>query len=309
MSNFWIEKYRPASFDEFVFQDDVTELHIRNFVVEQDIPHLMFSGGPGTGKTSCAFLLLKELGIGSMDTLLINASKENSVDIIRDKVSAFCDIAPLESNFKVVYLEEADHISKEGQAVMRRLMEEKYSSVRFIMTLNDAHKVSLPVTSRFQHFVFKQLPTDAIVPRVIQILSAEGVDWELDDLEKIIQRSPHDLRMIINTLNQFTAGNKLILPATMSADDEVQDAIILLMKHDKWDGLREYIGQNVSDSDIVQTYRTIYNNLYQSPKLSQSRTLWEQAVVHVAEYLYRNATVADPFINIAALTIELKRLA
>jgi DNA polymerase III delta prime subunit len=304
----WIEKYRPTNFDEFVFQDDVTKTHIMKFVEEQDIPSLMFSGGPGTGKTSCAQLLLSSIGVSPIDVLLINASKENSVSVFREKVSSFCDVSPLESDFKVVYLEEADYLTEEAQSIMRRLIEERFTTVRFLLTLNKAHKVELPITSRFQHFVFSQLPTDVMVPRIVSILEAEGVAWELDDVERVIARSPHDLRRIIGTLDQYSTHGKLQLPHNMRGDTDRDESIVLLMQHDQWDAIRTYIGENVDDQSMVATYRTIYNNLHLSPKLAANRQLWEQAVVHVAEYLHRNSTVADPFINMAALTIEIKRL-
>lgn len=301
----WVEKYRPSTFDDFVFQDDATRDHILKYVEQREIPHLMLSGPPGTGKTSCALLLIKLLGIDPMDTLVINASKENNVATIRDKVSQFCDVAPWNSAFRVVLLEEGDFITEEGQAVMRRLMEERYAYVRFIITCNYANKISLAVGSRMAHFAFKDLPESAVVTKVVSILDAEQVQWDIDDVTRIIQMGTGDLRKIIQTLDQYSTNGKLSLPAHIRIDGEVSDIVHAAVSTRGWEHLRSYVAANVSDANIPGLFRMVYDSLRSANYPQQT---WEQAVVVVAEYLHRSSTVADQYINFAAMTVELGRL-
>lgn len=304
----WTEQYRPTSFDDFVFQDDVTKLHILKFLETKDIPHLLFSGPPGTGKTSCAFLLIKEIGIEPIDTLIINASKENSAETVRTKIDGFCSVAALDSPYKVVILEEADYLSQNAQAILRRLCEEQYASVRFILTCNHPNKLRDAINSRMQHFTFHTLPEDVIATRVVQILDTEGVKWDPADVSRIIQASPHDLRKIINMLEQYTVQGELFLPTSLSRDGNTHAQVIEMMAADQWNEIRALVATGVSDDQIVEMMRTIYTNLHVSPKFTKSQDDAESAILTIAEYLHRSATVADQFINFAAMLIELKRI-
>lgn len=304
----WVEKFRPKSFDEFVFQDDVTELHIRKYVKEGIIPHLLFSGPPGTGKTSCAFLLTSLLDIDSSDVLLINASKENSTDTVRDKISAFCSVAPLNSDFKVVILEEADFMTGGAQAILRRLMEEQYRTVRFIMTCNYVHKIKDAIDSRTQHYVFNTLQPDKIAERVVGILNSENVTWNAADVERVINRSPTDLRKIIGTLEQYTVEGQLLLPTHLTAGGDTDAKILSALAADDWNAMRGIVASDVADNQVIDLFRLLYNNLSTSPIFLADDMKQEQAIVTIAEYLYRSSTVADQYINFAALLIELKRI-
>ena len=135
MKELWAEKYRPRTIADYVFRDDAQRQQVQGWVSSGAIPHLLFSGAPGVGKTTLAKILIHELGIDEYDVLEINASRENSVDTIRDKITGFVQTMPF-GNFKVVLLDEADYISPNGQAALRGVMETYHASARFILTCN-----------------------------------------------------------------------------------------------------------------------------------------------------------------------------
>lgn len=303
----WTERHRPSSLSDFVFQDGVTELHIRKFFDTKEIPHLLFSGPPGTGKTSCAMLLIKHLDIDPTDVLLINASKENSADTIREKVANFCSVAPMNSDFKVVFLEEADFLTPAAQSIMRRLMEEQWRTVRFVLTCNYASKLRDAINSRLQHFIFRTLPQEQIVARVVAILDAENVEWHADDVSRLIDHSPNDLRKIIGMLEQYTVDNQLVLPSHLTSDGDYDQQIIDMMAANNWDGIRQLAAESISDAEVAPLFKVLYNNFTVNPALAQDMNKWEQAIVTTAEYMHRAASVADQYLNFAALLIELKR--
>lgn len=308
MKSLWVDKYRPQTFDDYVFQDDVTKLHIMKFVEDKSIPHLMFSGPPGTGKTTCAYLLIQLLEIDPMDVLEINASLSNNVDTVRTRIDSFCAVAPMNSDFKICLLEEADYLTAGAQAGLRRLMELQSSNVRFIMTCNYPHKLKHAINSRLQQFEFAVLPEEYIANRIVKILDAEKVEWDPSDLATIIQRSPRDLRKIIQLLEQYTVNGRLMLPTSIGGESDTEALILDHISHDNWDGIRSYVSTAIADDQIVDLYRVLYNNLHVSPKFKNDERLTEQAIVTIAEYLYRSGSVADQYINFAALLIELKRI-
>ena len=151
MKQLWTEKYRPNDVDGYVFRDDEQKAQVKTWIDEGAIPHLLFSGAPGVGKTTLAKILIKQLEIDDFDVLEINASRENSIDTIRDKITGFVQTMPF-GDFKVVLLDEADYISPNGQAALRGVMETYHASARFILTCNYPNRVIPALHSRCQGF-------------------------------------------------------------------------------------------------------------------------------------------------------------
>ena len=135
MKDLWVEKYRPKTVDGYVFRDEHQKAQVKQWIKEQTIPHLLFSGNAGIGKTTLAKLLFNELEINDLDVLEINASRTNSVDDVRDKIVNFVQMIPF-GPFKVVLLDEADYLSPNAQAALRGVMEEYHTTSRFILTCN-----------------------------------------------------------------------------------------------------------------------------------------------------------------------------
>lgn len=310
LNKLWVEKYRPNNLKEFIFQD---VSHYRAFTRmiedEESIPHLLFSGNAGSGKTTLSKIIVHEFTFSHIldetDVLTINASDENSVDVIREKIKSFILTAGM-GDFKIVQLEEADYITPNGQAVLRQLMEEYADFVRFILTCNYEHKIIPAIRSRCQHFKFQSFDKDDIAERIAEILIEEDVRFDLELLDKYINTGYPDIRKIINTLQQNSHEGVLHPPKEVETGD-YKFKILELLSHDKWFDIRKLLCQNVSSGEWEDVYRFFYENLDKSEKFSD-HSKWEKGIVIIADHLHKHSFVADSEINFTACVIRLSQL-
>ena len=204
MKQLWVEKYRPQNVDEYVFRDDAQRSQVQAWLNSKAIPHLLFSGAPGTGKTTLAKLLLHELEVDWGDVLQINASSENSVDVIRDKITNFSQTMPF-GDFKYIILDEADYITPNGQAALRGVMEQYASTCRFLLTCNYERRIIPAIHSRCQGFKILKLDEKMFMVRAGEILAKEDVKFDIDTLSTYVKATYPDLRKCINVCqNEFT---------------------------------------------------------------------------------------------------------
>lgn len=299
----WVEKYRPTSIDEYIFQDNQQKMAIERMIAEKNIPHLLLSGVQGSGKTTLAQILVNEMNLDETDVIVINASDENSVDVIRDKIKGFVSTYAM-SDFKIVHLEEADYITPNGQGVMRRLMEEFSDTARFILTCNYENKIIPAIKSRCQHFRFKASDKVDIAEYAAGVLVSEKVKFDLDTLDKFVAIGYPDVRKIVNLLQQHTSNGKLELPRVSGEAGDYKFKIIQLLEQDKWSQIRELCCENVVAEEWEEIYRFLYENIHRAPKF-QNNDKWENAIVTIADHLYKHALCADPEINAAAMFIRL----
>ncbi len=202
MREIWIEKYRPRKLDEVVGQKHITE-RLRSYVKSQNMPHLLFTGPAGTGKTTCALSLAKEMFGEDWkgNVIELNASDERGIDVVRGKIKDFARTSPLGgSDFKIIFLDEADALTPEAQAALRRTME-RYSAIcRFILSCNYSSKIIDPIQSRCAVFRFSPLTADDIREYVGHISKKEDLVIDEESIEALVHVSQGDMRKAINSL-------------------------------------------------------------------------------------------------------------
>ena len=182
MKELWVEKYRPNTVDGYVFRDDAQRNQVNTWIKDKTIPHLLFSGNAGIGKTTLAKLLFNELDLNPLDILEINASRTNSVEDVRAKIVNFVQMIPF-GDFKVVLLDEADYLSPNAQAALRGVMEEYHTTSRFILTCNYPNRIIPALHSRCQGFHIAKIDQTEFTARVAEVLITEGVTPDLDTLD------------------------------------------------------------------------------------------------------------------------------
>jgi DNA polymerase III delta prime subunit len=302
----WCEKYRPQTLADYVFHDEAHKRAFSQMVEDRTIPHLLLSGVQGSGKTTIAQILINELGFESTDVKVINASDENSVDNMRDKIKNFISTFAM-GEFKIVLLEEADYLSQPAQAVLRKYMENENVPARFILTCNYDNKLMPAIKSRAQHYRFKAGNKNEIAEFCAKILINEGIEFDLDKLDKYVAFGYPDIRKIINLLQQNSVSGHLMNPQSEAEAGDYKFALLDLIAADKWNDARILACGNVSSEEWDGVYRFLYENLDKSEKF-KDKANWEAGIVSIANHLYKNSIVADPEINAAAMFIELAQV-
>lgn len=302
----WVEKFRPQTVDQYIFHDPQQRAAVMRMINEKSIPHLLFSGVQGSGKTTLAQILVRAMGLDECDALTINASDENSVDTIRDKIKSFVTTVAM-GPFKIVHLEEADYITPQGQGILRRMMEEYSDSARFILTCNYDYKIIPPIKSRCQQFHFKAADKNDIAEYVTQILSFEKIKFDLTVLDKYITYGYPDIRKIVNMVQQNSINGNLNQPHTEGTSGDWKFDLIDMVERDKWLDARKLVCANVIAEEWTDLYRFLYENLHRAPKF-HDKDKWEEGILTIAKHLYQHSIVADPEICAAACFIELGKL-
>lgn len=303
MKELWTEKYRPKGINEYVFRDAKQKQQVSGWLADGALPHLLFSGAPGTGKTTLAKVLLNELGVDSMDVLEINASNENNVDTIRNKITNFSSTMPF-GDMKYVLLDEADYITPNGQAALRGVMETYASSCRFILTCNYPQRIIPALHSRCQGFHIEKLDVTEFTARIAEICVTEGVGIDLETLDTYVQATYPDLRKCINLVQQNVVDNVLQRPqdGDKSASDWMVSAIDLF-KAGEYKQARELIVGQARPEEYDDVYRFMYRNL---ELWGKSQLQQDQAIVIIRDGMSKSSLCADPEINLSATLIELQ---
>lgn len=303
MKQLWTELYRPQTVSDYVFRDTDQRIQVQSWLNSGAMPHLLFSGAPGTGKTTLAKVLLNELAVEDLDILEINASNENNVDTIRNKITNFASTMPF-GDLKYVLLDEADYITPNGQAALRGVMETYHNSCRFILTCNYPQRVIPALHSRCQGFHIEKLDITEFTARIATICVSESVDVDLETLDTYVQATYPDLRKCINLVQQNVVDG--VLQAPQSGDGNTSDwmlAAIDRFKSGDYKTAREQIVSQARPEEYEDVYKFMYRNL----------ELWgdtpgkqDQAIVIIRDGMAKSSLCADPEINLAATLIELQ---
>jgi replication factor C small subunit len=305
MKELWTEKYRPNTLKDYVVRDQRQREQIQGWIESGAIPHLLFSGAPGVGKTTLAKILFHELKVESYDILEINASRENSVDTVRDKINNFVQIMPFGA-YKYVLLDEADYITPNGQAALRGVMETYHTSARFILTCNYPNRVIPALHSRCQGFHIETIDKNEFTARVAQILIEEKVQPDIDILDTYVKATYPDLRKCINMVQQNSRDGQLHAPD--KADKGQQDyrlEMVDLFKKGKILEARKLVCSQARPEEVEDIFRWLYDNL---ELISKDDEQQDKAILAIKQGLVDHSFVADPEINLAATMIKLGRI-
>ena len=305
MKELWTTKYRPKKISEYVFRDEAQKAQVTSWLEGNAIPHLLFSGVAGTGKTTLAGVLLKELDVDEGDVLFINASVNNGVDWIRDNINNFATTMPF-GDFKYVFLDEADYLSHNAQAALRGVMERFDNSCRMILTCNFPHKIIPAIHSRCQGFHIEKLDKIEFTARVAEILLAEQVEFDIETLDLYVAAEYPDMRKCINLCQQNSQEGTLKRPHVedMGASDyKVQ--MIALFREGKIAEARKLICKQASIDEYEEIYRHLYENLQY---WGGDTDIQKQAVIVIRNALVNHGVIADAEINLSACCIELEML-
>ena len=286
----WIEKYRSETLEQYIGNDAI-KTRIADCIANNDIPHFIFAGSAGTGKTTLAKLIVKNI---QCDYLYINASDENGIDTIRDKVKGFASTASFQP-IKIVILDEADFLTQPAQAALRNLIEEYSAYTRFILTCNYVERLIEPLQSRCELHMLKPPTKGAVAKHLcLNVLDIENVTYDMKDVAQIINMFYPDVRSILKTLQQFSKNGKLVVDVI--DDDWTKQLVQILIKRDKnaWYQVRQLVADAQVD-DFQTAYRYMFDHMSEFSYGNDA-----QLSVILDDFIWRAGVVPDKEINFAA---------
>ena len=299
----WVEKYRPHTIADCILPDEYKST-FQSYVDRKEIPHLLLCGGPGVGKTTVAKALCNQL---DLDYMVINASEESGIDVLRSKIKQFASSVSLNGGTKVVILDEADYLNAQStQPALRGFIEEFSSNCRFILTCNFKNRIIEPLHSRCSVIEFnttkKQLAELAagFMKRLQDILTAEKVDYNNKILAELIMRYAPDWRRVINEVQRYSSSGEITSDILIGMSDQNIAALVGFLKAKDFKSMRSWVTNN-TDIDSSVIFRRIYDTLYD---YAQPQSI-PAIILILADYQYKAAFVADKELNTVACLTEI----
>jgi len=294
-----VERYRPIELENYVGNEHIKKT-IKQYLGQNDIQNLIFYGPAGTGKTTLAKLIVKNL---DCDFLYINASDERGIETIRDKVSGFASSASFKP-LKVVILDEADFLTIQAQASLRNVIETFSRTTRFILTCNYVERIIDPLQSRCQ--TLKVIPPSKkeVAVHLASVMATEGTVYEIEDIKIIVNQFYPDLRKCLNTIQLSTQDQKLVIDKSILVSSNYMTQVLKELKNAKpnWRTIRQIIA-NANVNDFEEFYRYLYDNASIYANGNEG-----MVAIYINEYSYQSNFRIDKEINIMALIAKLIEL-
>ena len=294
----WVEKYRPKDLSTYVGNEHLKE-KVKGCLESEDVLHLLLFGKAGTGKTTLAKIVVNNI---DCDYMYINASDENKVDDVRNKIKTFASSVGFKS-LKVIILDECDYLTPNAQAALRNLMETFSKHCRFILTCNYVERIIDPIQSRCQSYKVVPPSKKEVAQQMVNILKEENCTFELDDIALIVNAGYPDIRRVINSAQRQIIDGKLTIDTTSVIQNNYKLQLLeMLSNGSKLNDIRKLIADN-SISDYSEIYRLLYDEVDNYGNGKQA-----ECIMNIAEAQFQDVNVVDKEINFMSLIIRLLRL-
>ena len=294
----WVEKYRPTDLSTYVGNEHLKE-KVKVYLESEDVPHLLLYGKAGTGKTTLAKIITSNI---DCDYLYINASDENKVDDVRNKVKTFASSVGFKS-LKVIILDECDYLTPNAQAALRNLMETFSRHCRFILTCNYVERIIDPIQSRCQSYKVVPPSKKEVAQQMVSILKQENCQFELDDIALIVNAGYPDIRRVINSAQRQVVDGKLKVDVNSVIQSDYKIKLLeSLTPTSKVTDIRQLIADN-SITDYSELYKLLYDEIdtYSGGKVAE-------CILAIAEGQYQDVQVVDKEINFMSTIVKLLRI-
>ena len=294
----WVEKYRPTDLSTYIGNEHLKS-KVGVYLESEDVPHLLLYGRAGTGKTTLAKIITKNI---DCDYLYINASDENKVDDVRNKVKTFASSVGFRE-LKVIILDECDYLTPNAQAALRNLMETFSRHCRFILTCNYVERIIDPIQSRCQSYKVVPPSKKEVAQQIVDILDKEDNLYKLDDVALIVNAGYPDIRRVINSAQRQVVDGKVKIDVSSVIQNDYKIQLLgMLSNGSKLNDVRQLIADN-SISDYSEIYRLLYDEVetYGKGKVAE-------CILNIAEAQFQDVNVVDKEINFMSLIITLIRI-
>ena len=298
-NSLWVESFRPSTLDGYVGNEHIIE-KVKVYIENGDVPHLLFYGGAGTGKTTLAKIIANNV---DADVMYINASDENNIETVRTKIKNFASTIGFRK-WKICILDEADYMTPNGQAALRNLMETFSKTTRFILTCNYVEKIIDPIQSRCQTFAIIPPSKKEVAKRIVSILDNLKIEYDNKDLVTIINSGYPDIRRILNSCQRQVIDGKLKIDATSLVQANYMTSVAEILASDisKKDAFKS-IRQLIADSkvrDFTAFYRFLFDEIDNYAKGHIA-----SVILILAEAQYQDSLVIDKELHIMSMIVKL----
>ena len=303
VNSLWCEAYRPQNIDDTILPKNIKD-SFKSFVKKNDLPNLLLSGGPGTGKTTIAKAVVREL---DYDFMLINGSdsSESGLDSLRTNIRTFASSVSLTGSKKVVIIDEADHLSAAVQPALRNFMESLSANSRFILTCNYRNRIIEPLQSRLSHFDFfipkeeKSVLFEQFMNRMTKILDDHEIEYNKRLIAEFVIKHFPDFRKIINELQKFSVSGKIDKSILSAVKEDVVHELYVNMKNKNFTEMRKWVADNL---DLPSS--DIFRKMFETMGTYVSTKSIPAFVVILADYQFKSMQVPDQELNLVACLTE-----